>query len=519
MREWPRVESEHRGSVSDLLGLDCADAPSDPSVAVRSGEFLVLNLAVVAAYLALLIAFGVRTSRKVSGQADFSLAGRGLRLPILLGTLLATWTGTGSIFGSAEEAWRVGLPALILPLAPVLGFVALIMLATRVRAKKRYTLQDLLEERFGPAARVLGTLTLVLAYVVIVSYQFRAATGVLDRLAENAGLIDPAPGNSPMLLAVVAVFVGLYTALAGMMSISRTDTFNGVLITVGLLIALPVAWKLAGGWEATLAALPETNRQLGGSYTGFDILSRTLPTFLLVLGDANLHTRFFSAASDKTARRAAMLLIPCVLLIDGAIILLAVAGRALLPDLDEPGHVVLEMGLGILPPLLGALLVATILAIIVSTADSYLLSSASALLRDVYQRFVNPDAKEKTLLRMARVLVMVLTLAALVLALSGDGFFDIALFAYTIYGVGITPPLLAALFWKRATPAGAVASMLTATTTAIVWKSADLGAWAGAALGQPEGTSVDAVLPATLVAATMLVVVSLCTRPREVPAA
>jgi Na+/proline symporter len=479
----------------------------------------VLNLVVVAGYLGLLIAFGVRSARKVSGQADFSLAGRGLPLPILLGTLLATWTGTGSIFGSAEEAWRVGLPALILPLAPVLGFLALIMLSTRVRAHKRFTLQDLLEERFGPAARVLGTLTLVLAYVVIVSYQFRAATGVLDRLGEQAGVFTPSPGSPAFLLAVVAVFVGIYTALAGMMSISRTDTFNGVLITVGLLVALPVAWKLAGGWEATLGALPEANRQVSGHYTGFDILSRTLPTFLLVLGDANLHTRFFSAQSDKTARRAAMLLIPGVIIIDGAIILLAIAGRALLPDLDEPGHVVLEMGLTILPPLLGALIVATILAIIVSTADSYLLSSASALLRDVYQRFVKPDATEKSLLRMARALVLVLMGAALWLAYSGEGFFEIALFAYTIYGVGITPPLLAALFWKRATPAGAVASMVTATTTAIVWKSADLGAWAGAALGQPEGTSVGAVLPATVVAAVMLVVVSLCTKPREAAAA
>lgn len=473
-----------------------------------------LNLVVVACYLALLVGYGLHSSRRVHGQADFSLAGRGLRLPLLLGTLLATWTGTGSIFSQAEEAWRVGLPALLLPLAPVLGFLALIFLSTRVRARKRYTLQDLLEERFGPAARVIGTLTLVLAYVVIVSYQFRAATGVLDRLAENAGLIPTSDEKNFVLLAVVAVFVGVYTALAGMMSISRTDTFNGVLITLGLAVALPVTWHIAGGWDAIIAALPESGRQLGGRYGGFDILSRTLPVFLLVLGDANLHSRFFSADSDRTARRAAILLIPAVLLIDGAIIMLAIAGRALLPDLETPGHVILELGLGVLPPLLGALLVATILAIIISTADSYLLSSASALLRDVYQRFVHPDAGEKRLLRMARVLVMLLTLAALLLAFTGDGFFDIALFAYTIYGVGITPPLLAALFWKRATPAGAVASMITATLTAIVWKSADLGTWAGDALGQPEGTSVGAVIPATIVAATMLVVVSLCTRPR-----
>ena len=107
-----------------------------------------------------------------------------------------------------------------------------------------------------------------------------------------------------------------------------------------------------------------------------------------------------------------------------------------------------------MPPVLGpALLAATILAIIVSTADSYLLTSANALVRDVYQRFLRPTATEAQLLR---------TRAAAGLRMRGDRggdelrsdrYFRVAFFAYTIYGVGITPPLLAALFWKRATPA------------------------------------------------------------------
>ncbi|MHC5209412.1 MAG: sodium:solute symporter family protein [Planctomycetota bacterium] len=477
------------------------------------------NLLVVAAYAAFLIGIGIRKSAHVHGQASFSLAGRGLGTGVLVGTLVATWTGTGSIFGQAERSWEVGLPALILPLGSVFGFAVLFVLCTRVRRHGPYTLQDILEERFGPVARVLGTLTLLLAYLVIVSYQFRAATVVLERLFADVGWSDGPGAGHGLSLVVVALLVGGYTALAGMLSISLTDTFNGVLMTIGLVLALPFVWSAAGGAEAVVAALPESGRRVTGLYGAFDLLSYTLPTFLLVMGDANLHTRFLSARSDGVARRAALLLIPAVLFVDGAIIMLAVGGRALMPDLEAGGHVIFELALTHTPPVIGALLVATILAVIVSTADSYLLSSSSALLRDVYQRFVSPQADDRQLLRVARLLVMLCTLVALGMAFLGEGFFEVAFFAYTVYGVGITPVLLAALFWRRATPVGAIGGMLAGMTTVIVWEALSLSTWAAALLGQPEGTVVEAVIPAILVASAVLTALSLVTKPRPGPAA
>jgi Na+/proline symporter len=472
-----------------------------------------LNLVVVAAYLVLLVGFGLWKARAVKGQEGFALAGRGLPLPILLGTLLATWTGTGSVFGNAEKAWNDGFAALVLCLGPTLGFLVLIVLAGKVRARGRYTLQDLLEERFGPAARVLGTLTLVSAYLVIVSYQLRAAASVLESLLSDAGVASAA-GEHAAVLVTVTLAIGVYTALGGMLSVAFTDTLNGVLMTVGLLVALPVTWWLAGGVSGVLAALPAGHASWSGHYTVFDVLSFTLPTFLLVLGDANLHARFFAARGDRTARAAAALLIPATLLIDGAIILLAIGGRALLHELPPDGHVVPELARGHLPAALGALLMAAVVAIIVSTADSYLLTSASSLLRDVYQRFVRPRASEAELLRMARRLVIVLSAVALVMALQGGGFFEVAFLAYTIYGVGITPVLLAALFWRRATPAGAVCSLLVAGTSTALWTALGWDRASADALGLPEGSQIEAVVPGMLLATAALVGVSLCTRPR-----
>ena len=486
---------------------------------VRAYTRRVLALLAVAAYLAVLLLVGLIKSRQAKGQASFALADRRMGLFVLVGTLLATWTGTGSIFGQAEKAYADGLPTLILPFGPVLGFLALIVLSTRVRRHGAYTLQDLLEARFGPAARVIGTVTLLVAYLVIVSYQFRAAATVLERVLEHAGWAEAAGavGVRVSSVVLVALVIAIYTALAGMLSVSLTDTLTGVLMTVGLLLALPWVWHAAGGTDAVLAALPPPARRFAPPASVFELLSLTLPTLLLVLGDANLHARFLSARSDRTARAAATLLIPAVLFIDGSIILLAVGGRALLPALPQGGHVVLELALRSLPAGLGALLAATILAIIVSTADSYLLTSATALVRDVYQRFLKPAATEAELLRAARVLVLVCAVVALALSFTSERYFRVAFFAYTIYGVGITPPLLAALFWPRATPAGAVSSMLAATVTAIAWQALDLSEPAARALGQPAGSVVEAVVPAALVAGVVLVGVSLLGVPVAQP--
>ena len=534
-----------------------------------------LTLIVVLLYVVGLVGVGVWKARRVRGATGFLLAGRDLGLFVLVGTLLATWTGTGSIFGNAEEAYRVGLPGLVLPFASAAGILALIVMAPKVRAEGRFTLQDLLEDRFGPAARVLGTLTLVAAYLVIVSYQLRAAGAVLDGVLDGVpwgeaaagaagedgggtlgdvlrgwgaqldaqlyalGLAGEHGGNTAALLAV-AIIITLYTALAGLMSVATTDVVNGLLMLTGVAVALPLVWWAAaaaleaapgaagaasggqGVVDTVLAALPEAARRPTGHYSTFDLLSRLLPAFLLVLGDANLHQRFSSARTPGTARLAALLLIPGVLLVDGVILLTAVGGSVLMPGLAEPGvdragHVILLLGLepGLLPPLLGALLVASILAIIISTADSFLLSCSASLVRDVYHRFLRRSASEREQLVVSRLVVLALGGLAFLMALQSSGFFDISLFAYTLYGVGITPALMAALFWRRATPAGAVASMLTAPAFAIVWKSQELSPWAASLLGQPEGTSVDAVVPSILVAAVVLVVVSLATRPRD----
>lgn len=464
-------------------------------------------------YLGALIAVGAIKARKVKTQEDFTLAGRGLSGWVLTGTLLATWIGTGSIFGNAQKSFQDGMSALILPLSSALGILVLFFLAGRIRRMEKFTIQDILEERFGVAARVVGTIALLCGYLIIVSYQYRAGSAVLERVIPDV--------SHTQSVFIVAAFVIAYTALAGMFSVAYTDLANGILMLLGLACALPILLSDAGGVTAVIDSLPEGNRDLFG-YSPARVISYLLPPFLLILGDANMYQRFFSAKDPRTARRSAAGMFFGVLLLDWLIIAIALCAVALvaqgkLSAPENPAHAVVHVAFEALPPVLGAILSATVVAVVVSTADSYLLSPASSLVRDVYQRFLKTDATDRETVRAGRGTVVVLGLVALGLAFTSDSFFEVAIFAYTLYGAAITPPLLAAFFWKGATPAGAVTSMLTGLGTATLWEF-----WLGSRIvewtaqkgwsGVHEFLSnLDAALPAVIVSVLALVLVSLAT--------
>lgn len=460
----------------------------------------------VGLYLLALIAVGAWKARKVRTQEDFTLAGRGLPVWVLAGTLLATWIGTGSIFGNAQKALELGAATFLLPLSAVLGILTLYLLSARIRRFGQFTVQDILQARFGVEARVLGTITLLLAYVIIVSYQYRAGAAVVQRLYPGIG--------EGQAITCVAVFVVAYTALAGLYSVAYTDVANGILMTLGVVLAIPYVWAEVGGLEGARAALPPERVAVFGQLSPLKVVSYLLPAYLLMIGDANMYQRFFSARSPAEARRSTVYMFVGVVVLECAIILLAWLGGALVArgDLaapENPGHIVVSIAFDALPAWLGALLLGTVVAVVVSTADSYLLSPSSAVVRDLYQQFVEPGMSPRKAVLVSRVVVVLLGAVALGLAFTSDRFFEVALFAYTVYGAGITPALLAAFFWPRATRAGALCSMMSGVLTSIVWQfivveGAAPGSWV---------EQVDAVIPAVLLAVVVLVVVSLLTPP------
>ena len=197
----------------------------------------------VAIYLAFLIGISIYRSRGVKTQEDFMVAGRRVSAWFLVGTLVCTWIGSGSLFGGAGRAFREGFSALWMSAGAWVGIVIVYFLAGRVRRIAQYTVPDILELRYHPAARLLGTVAIIIAYLTIASYQFIGGGRLLYILTQGTSYeIDPMVGQ-----AIIAGLVVLYTVMAGMMSIVAIDIFNGILVTGSILIAAPLALKAAGG--------------------------------------------------------------------------------------------------------------------------------------------------------------------------------------------------------------------------------------------------------------------------------
>jgi len=444
---------------------------------------------VIISYLLILIGVGAYRSRQVRTQDDFMVAGRRLSAKVLVGTLLATWIGSGSIIAGAGLAYDKGFPALWFDAGVWIAIIILYLIAGRVRAFAQYTVPDILEARYNKYARMLGTLVTVIAYTAIVSYQFRAGGMVLS-------LVTGIPVDTGII--ITALFVIAYTVLAGLISVAYTDVVNGAIMIIGLFIALPFLLNGAGGWEEIAARLPESHFQLLGNMTLMEALGYSLPTMLLLLGESGMYQRFFSARDEKTAKRSVIGWIGGTIVIETLIVVIAIIGSALFSDIESEMVILHAVKFG-LPVVIGCLLLAAIVAVIVSTADSFLLVPSTNIIRDIYQRFINPKASQKRIILYSRIVVVLLGLFAFMQVKFFTRILEMALYAYTMYGVGITPAVMAAFFWKRANAYGGVSSMAAGMAMTLIWEIS----------GQPWG--IPTVYPALISSLFCLIVVSLMT--------
>ena len=476
-----------------------------------------IYLSIILIYLLTLIALGAYKAKKIKTQSDFAVAGRTLTPWILLGTMLATWLGTGSVLGNAGKAYQTGLAALILPLGGVLGVVVLTQIAGKVRAYEKFTVPEILGDRFGPTARTLSVIALVIAYMVIVSYQYNAGGAVIHTVLKDV-LLDSS--GSPLIsiqtgTIIAAIFIILYTMLAGLVSVAYTDVANGIIILISFVIAIPIFLVKAGGFEGMAISFAEMGKNdhmnFWGVYSGMDIINFCLPSFLLIMGDANMYQRFFASKDAKGAKSATKTLIVAVLIAELMIIVAAWIASSMIPDAEVGKYVLIYASHEFLPPFIGAIMMTTIVGIIISTADSYLLVPTTTLMRDIYLNYFNKNADQAKIVFLSRVLVIVLGIIAYAVSLGfakSAGFFERALYAYTIYGAAITPSLVAALFWKGATKEGAIASILVGTLTTLLWKESS---FIMNIVPDEIYGNMDEVLPAITFSVISLVLVSLLT--------
>ena len=461
-------------------------------------------LATILVYLVILFVFGLRISKRLKRKEDFLVAGRTLTAPILVGTLLASWIGSGDIFSVSDLSYNHGYSSLIGSAGGWLGIIIVFFIAARVRRFGQFTVPDILEVRYNKWARILATITTIVAYVTIVSYQFRGGGWVLNiitdgRLSEKQGMI------------IVAVFVISYTLLAGMLSVAYLDIFNGLIMIFGIFLALPFLIQHVGGLDYIVANVTPRENSFLGNMTWIQAMGYFVPTFLLALGNGNMYQRFFSAKNEREAKRSVIGWVIGVILLGLVLQSLAVVGSSYFKGLtgSESGKIILLVAHKGVPVFVGCALMAAITAVIISTANGFLLVPATNVIRDVYQRFIDPDLSDKKMILYSRMTVIVLGVIAYSLITFFPRILDAAYAAYTVYGAGITPALVAVFFWKRATAAGGVLSMIGGLGTTVIWEIANK------IFGHPP-LGIPAIYPALAMSLFLLIFVSLFT-PKPSP--
>ncbi len=425
-----------------------------------------MMITIVVLYLAGLLAIGWFANRRLIGSmTDFLLAGRKLGLLLCAGAMAATHLGGGALMGGAAYGFDHGVSGVWYGIATGLGLLGLATLtARRFRALSLFTVPDYLESRYGgKIIRLLGALLSLLALIGILAAQVSAAGGAFAII-----------GLDPVAAATVAtaVFV-LYTAFGGLWAATISDIAQIAIAGTGVLIAAVIVLLEAdalGGLASLLAQRsvdPEYFSVVGiGPATVMWLL---LPTVMYTLIGQDFYQRLFAAKDAVTASRAAWLGGVFLILISAAPVVVGMGARGL-SDLQDGTQSIPWVLQQLLPPLLGGIVLAAILAAIMSTADSLLTSAASHVVKDLWIETFEADAigEEKKLLMISRISTVGIGLASLAIALAIPGIITLLIYSYTLYTAAIFVPVLGGVLWKGGNRAGALAAIGSGAAVGII---------------------------------------------------
>ncbi|WP_039830946.1 sodium/proline symporter PutP [Nocardiopsis valliformis] len=461
---------------------------------------MLASVATFGVYLAVMVAIGLWVYRRTVSQSDFVLGGRQLNSWVaglsanasdFSGWLLLGLPGAIYVSGLGEAWIAVGLAA---------GFAgSWILIAPRLRVytervtdsrsggeSDSLTLSSFLENRFEDRSRSLRAVSAVL---IIVFYFFYVASG----LVAMAALFDQVFGLDPAPAIVIGVsIVVLYTVLGGFLAVSYTDVIQAVMMWAALLVVPVLAITAMGGFGGLAEGVTDKGDGLLSAMGGMSldgdagawINTETLGWVVIVsglawgfgyFGQPHILARFMGIRSVTDIPKAGFVSVAWAVSAMALAVLVGFIGIAYFDTpLDSPEQVFPRLIEALTHPLVAGLLLAAILAAVMSTADSQLLVAASALTEDGYKAFVDKDAAPRSLLWISRGTVVAVAVIAACVALWGNqSVMDLVGYAWAGFGAGFGPVLLLALFWKRMTWVGALAGMIAGGATAIVWDIVD----------------------------------------------
>lgn len=425
----------------------------------------------VAIYIVIMVSVGIYTATKTHSASEFIVAGRSLPLGLLTTTIVATWFGGAMMIGGAGKAYDNGLLGNIAdPFGATLCLVFLALFFVRIfRRLKLLTFVDFVEQRFGRIASFIASIAGLASSIFWVAGML-VAFGVVFKTLTGTPLAVGIIGGS--------IVVILYTTMGGMLAVALTDFVQMIVIAVGLVLLLVVVLNDAGGWAAVSAQLPEnTFRMYPLEYTGERWLNYLRAWVIFGVADIasqSLIGRALAAKSERVAQNSFYLAAIAYLGFGMIPALLGIIGSVTMPGLADSESIIPALAFEHLHPVAIAVFVGAVLAAIMSSCDSALLSAASIVSVNLLP-IVKRDPSDKLQLRVVRWGIPGCGLIAIAIALNARVVFDTMLDANLLMLAAVIVPFILGVWWKKANRAGALAAM-----------SAGIASWLTTSLIYPD---------------------------------
>ena len=470
---------------------------------MNHSEISVWDIAIIAVYLIVMISVGVYFIRRVKNSGDYYVAGRSFGPLVLMATVCATIIGGSGLMGRAGVAYSSGFKAVITAVPYFLGMLIFSGISGRISAigiKYDITsIPELFEMRFGKTAKLLLSAMIAFTMMGTVASQVTATATIVKMLGGQIGL------SYEIGALIACVVFMLYTATSGLYGVVYTDVLQFYILILFVYILIPIASLLSVGGVSNFTA--NLDPALVTPYVNGSILGDIVTYLVFTMAGAEMWQRAFAAKDRKSARKGmflgtAVYGVTIFLVFFMGIIAHQIIGDDVLAQFGSTDAVIPALAIKVLPIGLTGVALAGMLSVIMSTADSYLLVSVQTCVHDI-GKTICPEMREKTELRLSRLFAVLLPIGALVIALYIKNAYATLMFAWCFYAAAAGIPAFAALFWKKATKQGIIASMVSGFTVCIAWKL----------LGQPFG--LGAAVPGTIACAVALVTVSLATYPKH----
>ena len=439
-------------------------------------------------YLLFLIAVGLISIKYNKSQEDYLLAGR----------RLGPWVTAFSERASGESAWlllalpgaaiSVGLGEVWTVVGITLGIIAswsLIAEKLRIETEKyaALTIPGYLHKKYNDNSniiRLFSSVIIAFFFLFYVSAQFHASGKVINTLFGLSSI------NGIFIGAVVIIF---YTIMGGFFAIAWTDLLQGILM-IGTLVILPIVGIIElQNHERTIYEVLNQVGESNSSYTmgrsglaAVSVVLGGLSWGLGYLGQPHLVIRYMAIKNPKDINKAKLIAILWALPgISGAFLIGLVALNYFGPDffiINDVEQAMPLLATELLPPIFAGLLISGAVAAMMSTADSQLLVSTSAITEDFVHQFLGLSLSNKTLLLINRITIIILGIIAFCIAifseLSGKNIFGVVSYAWSGLGSSFGPVLVLSLWWNKTTRKGVIAGLLVGFFSTIIWANTDL---------------------------------------------